>query len=439
MAVTANRKIVWNILAAVHRGRRLDRSFEDHTKGLEKRERAWCRRVSYGIQRFRGRIDYLLDLHTSRCLSDVDPAVLDVLRIGLYETFYMDGIPQYAAVSQAVELAKKVGHSSTGFVNAVLRSVARKGVGQENFPDGDTDPLAFLSTWGSHPDWLIERWLSRWSVEEVRSLVNANNEVPPIFLNCLGRDLVEAVSELDRRGIKAKGIKGTSCVMLRTSNRLEEAMKVLPCIVQDPAAALVPAFMNVQDHEYVVDLCAAPGGKAIALAAKGHPVLAADRSFSRLGLLKRSLDRLAESTSVDPLLRIQIAQGDVHKPLIAETRAMLIDVPCTGTGTLRRNPDIRWKITEKKLHQMSERQTEILDDVAGVVSVGGTLVYSTCSLELEENKNQVERFLLRYPHFQMDPGKGVDGKFLDSQGHLHVLPHRFGFDGSFAARMRRVS
>ena len=122
----------------------------------------------------------------------------------------MDGIPQYAAVSQAVELAKKVGHSSTGFVNAVLRSVARKGVGQENFPDGKTDPLAFLSTWGSHPDWLIERWLSRWSVEEVRSLVNANNEVPPIFLNCLGRDLVEAVSDLDRRGIKAKGIKGTS-------------------------------------------------------------------------------------------------------------------------------------------------------------------------------------------------------------------------------------
>ena len=439
MAVTASRKVVWNILAAVHRGRRLDRSFEDQTRDLEKRERAWCRRVSYGIQRFRGRIDYLLDLHTSRCLSDVDPAVLDVLRIGLYETFYMDGIPQYAAVSQAVELAKKVGHSSAGFVNAVLRSVARKGVGQENFPDSETDPLGFLSTWGSHPDWLIERWLNRWSVEEVRSLVNANNEVPPIFLNCLGRDLVEAVSDLGRRGIKAKAIEGTSCVMLRTSNRLEEAMKVLPCIVQDPAAALVPAFMNVQDHECVVDLCAAPGGKAIALAAKGLPVLAADRSFGRLRLLKRSLDRLTESTSIDPLLRIQIAQGDVHKPLIAETRAMLIDVPCTGTGTLRRNPDIRWKITEKKLHQMSERQTEILDNVAGVVSVGGTLVYSTCSLELEENKNQVERFLLKYPHFQMDPGKGVDGKFLDSQGHLHVLPHRFGFDGSFAARMRRVS
>ena len=281
-------------MAAVHRGRRLDRSFDDQTAGLGQKERAWCRQVSYGVQRFRGRIDYLLNLHTSRCLSDVDPEVLDVLRLGLYEMFYLDGVPQYAAVSQAVELAKKTVKPSAGFVNAVLRSVARKGVGRENFPDFKTDPVAFLSTWGSHPHWLIERWVSRWSVEEVNSLVKANNGVPPIFLNCLGRDSVAAVSELRNSDIQAEAIEGTSCVMLKGSNLLKETMKVFPSIVQDPAAALVPEFMDVENHELIVDLCAAPGGKAIVLGAKGHSVLAVDRSFDRLSLLKKNLTRLYE-------------------------------------------------------------------------------------------------------------------------------------------------
>ena len=437
MALTQSRKIVWNILSAVRRGRRIDRSFKEETAALVQKEKAWCREMAYGIQRFRGRIDYLLDLNIRRGLGSVDPAVKDVLRIGLYETFYMHGVPQYAAVSQAVELAKKVAKSATGFVNAVLRSSANKSSGQESFPDKTVDPVAYLSTWGSHPDWLVKRWLSRWSFEEVCHLVDANNQIPPIFLNCLQDDPDEAVARLRRSGITAEEVGGTSCIMLKTPGSLEKAMTLTSSMVQDPAAALIPAYMDIEVGDRVVDFCAAPGGKTMALAAKGHSVLAVDRSFDRLKLLESNLRRLRGSANGSFL--VQIVQGDVYQPTIAESKAILVDVPCTGTGTLRRNPDIRWKITQENLNEMVDRQAKILDSMAKLIPIGGILVYSTCSLELEENNYQVRNFLRRHPCFQLEPGKGVDRGHLDSEGQLSVVPQKFGFDGSFAARMRRIS
>jgi 16S rRNA (cytosine967-C5)-methyltransferase len=439
VVLTQSRKVVWNILSAVRRGRRLDRSFEEETTVLVQKDKAWCREMAYGIQRFRGRIDYLLHPNIRRGFDSVDPAVKDVLRIGLYETLYMHGVPQYAAVSQAVELAKKVGKSATGFVNAVLRSAANKDGGQENFPDKRADPVAYLSTWGSHPTWLVKRWLSRWSVEEVCHLVDANNQVPPIFLNCLQSDPDEAVARLKRFGITAEEVEGTSCIMLKTSGSLGKAMTVIPSMVQDPAAALVPAYMDIGVADRIVDFCAAPGGKTMALAAKGHFVLAVDRSFNRLELLGDNLQRLKESESANVSFEVHIVQGDVYQPVIAESGAILVDVPCTGTGTLRRNPDIRWKITEENLNEMVCRQTKILDSMVKLVPIGGILVYSTCSLELEENNHQIERFLRTYSCFQLEPGKGVDSRYLDSKGQLSVVPQIFGFDGSFAARMRRIS
>ncbi len=140
----------------------------------------------FGIQRLRGRLDYLLDRRVKRGLESVKPGVRDSLRIGLYEILYMGGVPEYAAVSQAVDLAhSKGGRGVAGFANAVLRGIARDGGGPENFPDPETHLVEFLSTWGSHPRWLVERWLTRWSSADVRKLVEANNGVPPLSLRCL--------------------------------------------------------------------------------------------------------------------------------------------------------------------------------------------------------------------------------------------------------------
>ena len=390
----------------------------------------------FGIQRLRGRLDYLLDRQVKRGLESVKGGVLDSLRIGLYEILYMAGVPEYAAVSQAVDLAQsKGGPAVAGFANAVLRGIARDGGGAENFPDPETHPVGFLSTWGSHPRWLVERWLARWSFAEVHALVEANNSVPPLSLRCLWDTPEEAAEALESAQIAADGVgSGTGCVVIRGHASLEEAMTVVPSVVQDPAAALVVSYADPGPEARIADLCAAPGGKTLALAARGNLVLSADRSIERLRLVRENVTRVREQGR---RVRVSMVQADVLAPPVAGPDMLLLDVPCAGTGTLRRNPDIRWRLTPDRLDEMAALQGRILDSCAEMVPSGGMLVYATCSLEPEENEGQIEAFLTRRPEFHVESGGGVNGEFLNDRGYLYVLPQAFGFDGAFAARLRR--
>ncbi len=391
----------------------------------------------FGIQRLRGRLDYLLDRRVKRGLDSVKSGVLDALRVGLYEILYMDGVPEYAAVSQAVDLAESEGgRGAAGFANAVLRGIAREGGGPNRFPDPESHPVEFLSTWGSHPRWLVERWLARWSAADVRKLVEANNRVPPLSLRCLWDTPERASGMLEERGITATVVGfGTGCVVLDGYASLEEAMTVVPSIVQDPAAAMVVAYANPGPEARIADLCAAPGGKTMGFAARGNAVLAADRSMERLRLVRETVNRLGiDGRSV----RVSTVQADALAPPVSGADMLFLDVPCTGTGTLRRNPDIRWRITPDRLHEMASVQGAILDACAEVVPTGGLLVYATCSLEPEENEEVVEAFMARRPDYRMDPGSGGDTQFQNDGGHLYVMPQAFEFDGAFAARLRRV-
>ncbi len=392
----------------------------------------------FGIQRLRGRLDYLLDRRVKRGLESVEAAVQDALRIGLYEILYMGGVPEYAAVSQAVDLVQsKGGRGVAGFANAVLRGIARDGGGPEHFPDPETHPVEFLSTWGSHPRWLVERWLTRWSTADVWKLVEANNSLPRLSLRCLWDSASEAVEALEAEQITAAAVgSGTGCVVIPGHAFLEEAMTVVPAIVQDPAAALVVSYADPSPDARIADLCAAPGGKTLALAARGNVVIAADRSIERLGLVRENVNRVREQSGQG--VRVSAVQADALAPPVSGPDIVLLDVPCTGTGTLRRNPDIRWRLTPDRLNEMAVLQSRILDACAKVVPSGGMLVYATCSLEPEENEEQIGAFLTRWPEFEMDPGGGVSGKFLNDRGCLYVIPQAFGFDGAFAARLRKL-
>ncbi len=392
----------------------------------------------FGIQRLRGRLDHLLDRRVKRGLESVEAGVRDALRIGVYEILYMGGVPEYAAVSQAVDLAQsKGGRGVAGFANAVLRGIARDGGGPENFPDPETQPLEFLSTWGSHPRWLVERWLARWPAADVRKLVDANNGVPPLSLRCLWDAPSEAVEALEAEQITADLVGlGTGCVVIPGHASLEEAMRVVPVVVQDPAAALVVSYADPDPDARIADLCAAPGGKTLALAARGNVVVAADRSLERLRLVRENVDRVRKQGGRG--VRVSTVQADALAPPVSRPDMLLLDVPCTGTGTLRRNPDIRWRLTPDRLQELAALQGRILDACADVVPSGGVLVYATCSLEPEENEEQIEALLDRRPEFQMDPGGGVAGEFLSDEGYLYVIPQEFGFDGAFAARLRKM-
>ena len=437
--VTLSRRVALKILNTVEQGQKLDVAFTALSENLNPRDRSWCRELVYGVQRLRGRIDYLLNRKIHKGINSLNSTVRDTLRMSLYQILYMSSVPEYAAVSQAVELIRSTeGESATGFVNAVLRATVADGDGYEHFPDCELDPLGFLSTWGSHPRWLVERWLERWSLEDVQRLVEANNSVPSIYLRCLGVTPEEAIEILANVGIKsALAGYGTGCVVLIGEYSLTEAMAVVPSVVQDPASALVVPYVDPEPEKIVADLCSAPGGKTMAMAARGNLVIAADLSFERLGFVWDNIHRISTGFRDHNDFKVHLVQADAVAPVLKSADVVLLDVPCTGTGTLRRNPDARWKLTLESLKKLVKLQDRILEVSSNLLASGGLIAYSTCSLEEEENEDCISRFLQDHKDFEIDPGSGVEEIYMNDQGQLCIMPQNFGFDGAFASRLRK--
>ena len=328
--------------------------------------------------------------------------MLELLRLGAYQLLYLQGVPAYAAVSESVELVRKrVGERPVGLANAVLRKLAREGAGADRFPDYEDDPATFLSTWGSHPRWLIERWLRRWPAPVVRATVDADNRRPPVSLVPLDVDADEAVRVLLRAGLSATPVgAGTGCVRLGEGVQPTDALAALPhAIVQDPAAHLVARYADVPTGTNVADLCSAPGGKVVAVADRPAYTLASDRSESRIRMVRENALRTGR--------RVGLAVADANRPPIASVDVVLLDVPCTGTGTLARNPDARWRLRPESVDEMAAVQERLLEAAASVVSPGGLLVYSTCSLEPEENDDRVRSFLAAHADFRVDATDAV--------------------------------
>jgi len=389
--------------------------------------------LAFGVTRLRGRLDHLLAPHVRRGLPSVDKTLLEVLRLGAYQILYMGGVPVYAAVSEAVDQARAVaGAKPAGFVNAVLRKVADAGDGPERFPLESDDPAAFLAPLGSHPRWLIDRWLTRWDRADVKRLVAANNRRPSVYLAPLEMLAQEAVDRLAEAGLEASMVThAAGSVRLGDGVRPSDALDVIPrAIVQDPAANLVSKYADIPSGTIVADLCAAPGGKLLALSDRPAKSLAADRSESRIRMVQENAHRTGRT--------VDLVVADALHPPFREVDAVLLDVPCTGTGTLARHPDARWKLRPETINELATLQAHLIETGASIVAPGGLLVYSTCSLEPEENEERVNAFLRARSDFTLEPTNVVPSDFLDDEGRLYMTPHEFGFDGAFAARMRKA-
>ena len=225
--------------------------------------------------------------------------------------------------------------------------------------------------------------------------------------------------------------RGTECLHLRAGTNPTMALQALPSLIQDPAAHLVTKYADLPAGTKVADLCSAPGGKTLALAGKASYTLAADRSDVRMRKVRENVRRTG--------LKVGMVVADARRPPLADADAVLLDVPCTGTGTLGRHPDGRWRLDTEAMEEMTRLQKEILEAGARLVVPGGVLVYATCSLEPEENRDQVDAFLARHPEFALEPTGAVLPDYMDADGYLEILPQSHGFDGAFAARLRRVS
>lgn len=431
--VTASRRVALEVLRRVAGGDLADRALDYEAARLDPRDRAWAQELVYGTLRLRGRIDHLLGALVRGGTDKLEAEVLDVLRLGTYQLLEMDSVPPYAAVSQSVELARAAGAGrAAGLVNGVLQNLKRqrRSIG---FPDFSADPAAHLETWGSHPRWLVERWIARWGAEDARALVDADNRRPELYIRPLGVSVDEARARLGEAEIASEPVDfAPDSVRILPPATAVEALAAVPAVVQDPAAALVVRYAAVPEGATVIDLAAAPGGKALGMAERAAHVAAADLSPRRIARVAENAARIGWAGRIGPVV------ADGRHPPFRAADLVLLDAPCTGTGTFRRHPDGRWRVAPDDLAALATLQGELLEAAAALVRPGGVLVYSTCSLEREENEERVEAFLAQHPDFEPRPEPGaVPAEVVDAAGRLCVLPQRHGVDGAFAARLGR--
>jgi len=432
--ITDARIAAADVLADLRSGVLLDAAFDRRATALDTRDRRWTQELLWGMLRRRGWLDHVLQARLTGSLARLDADLADLLRLGAYQLLYMGSVPAYAAIGQTVELAKqRDGIGASKLVNAVLRRLDRER--DADAPPLPADPVETLAVTHSHPRWLVARWVARWGAEATQALLEANNQEAPLIVRPWGIDQDALAARC-----AAEGVATSEAPLVADSLRLApgtaltalSAFREGRCLVQDPAATLVVRYAAIPAGARVADLCAAPGGKAVELARTASEVIAADASEARLTRLEETIARLG-------LEHVSAVVTDAREAgTLGRFDAVLVDAPCTGTGTFRRHPDARWRLRTSDLAVMAATQRAVLGGAADAVAPGGLLIYSTCSLEPEENDAQVEAFLADHPGWTLEPPPDgtVPATVLDA-GRLRVLPQRHGTDGSFAARLRR--
>lgn len=392
---------------------------------LDERERGFLHELVLGTLRHRGWLDHVLGRISTLPLRRLTPGVLDALRLGAYQLLYLR-VPAHAAVFETVELARRVEPRSGGFANAVLRRLQREGPPAE--PDATTDPLGWLTTAGSLPRWLAERWCTHLGPGRAVARARAFLEAPPTHLR-LNPRVPDALAQMEAEGVETRATDVPGAREAR-GGRLVDLARRGVVYVQDAGAQLV-ARLAASDG-LVLDACAAPGGKALLIADEGGPrtrVIAAEVSRRRLESLARLVSRWGA-----PNVRV-VAADALRPPFAAAFDSVLLDAPCSGLGTLARNPDARWRVGPEDLARHAERQRRLLESLAPLVRPGGRLVYATCSVEPEENEGVVGPFLEAHAGLvaeALPPWAEPFGAFP----FLRIEPAGGG-DAFFAALLRR--
>jgi len=402
-------------------------------------DKALLYEIVHGVIRWMGRLDWILNGFYKGTFSKAIPNLKNGLRVALYQILFLDRVPDYAAVNEAVEFVKKLqGPKPASLTNAVLRNIIRN-KDSIRYPDPDNDIVGYLSAYYSHPSWMVKRYLQRFGRDETEDLLLANNEKPFLTLR------------LNAPRVKAdefKSLLESVNLKYKTGRYLPEFYKLQNLTnitsweyfvkgyfnIQDESAGLACTLLQVSDEMRILDLCAAPGGKTAYIASLMHEkgkIVALDRFDSRLKILRKNMLRLG-------LGRIHTVEIDALEFDDEPFDRVLADVPCMGSGTISKKPDIKWKKDIFDLRELNDLQYRLLCKAADLVKPGGIVVYSTCSIEPEENFAIVEKFLLSYPNFRLESAKDkFPDEILDEHGCIQTLPHKHIMDGAFAAKLIR--
>ncbi len=435
------REAALRILHAVDtRGAFSDRLLDSaHARGGDPRDASLLHELVKGALRWRNRLDWALDQRVHIGLPAVQPWIRNILRLGAYQILMLDRIPMHAAVDESVKLAHKYGHpGAAGLVNSVLRRLSEE---RETLTWPEGDDVASLAVWGSHPEWLVERWLARFGLEDTRALLMANNRPVPTGLrvNGIKASREQLVAHLQREEVEARLAELSPDLVWVDGHHAPGALKAFRdgwCTAQDESESLVGRVVAPLKHERLLDLCAAPGGKSTHLAeliGDEGEVWAMERDAHRVASLEATITRLGVHA-------VHVVHGDGRTyafPMPFDR--VLVDAPCSGLGVLGRRADARWRKGPEVLVEMPEVQLELLDAASRRVVPGGLLVYSVCSFEPEETDHVIERFLATHPNFTRESVAGVaPDAVVTPEGTMRVLPHAHGCDGAFAARLRKA-
>jgi 16S rRNA (cytosine967-C5)-methyltransferase len=441
------RRVAYEILTQIEKEScHADPLIERHLShgGLLGPDRGLLRELVLGVLRRRLSLDYIIDQFSRQKTDRLEKKVINLLRLGLYQTFFLDRIPVSAAVNETVELAKVFAPRASGLVNAVLRRADRE---RDNivWPDRNKDTTEYLSVYYSCPEWLVEDWIRQLGPEEAEPLAASMNEIPPLTfrVNTLRITREELMDRLAGEKILAEkcpfsphGVRVLSPVNPATTVGFAEGLFT----VQDESSQLASVLLDPEPGCTALDVCAAPGGKSTHIAqlmGNRGVVLSCDQNRRKLQQVEETAKRLGIT-----IIRTQVQDAAKQLSLLGEQvfDRILVDAPCSGLGVLRRNPDGKWSKTRDDVQRLSELQRTILGNVANRIADNGVLLYSTCSTTTEENEMVLDDFLAGRDDFVVEDLRELFPAFstlLTERGYFRSWPHRHGMDGFFAARLRK--
>ncbi|HJQ27353.1 MAG TPA: 16S rRNA (cytosine(967)-C(5))-methyltransferase RsmB [Blastocatellia bacterium] len=411
---------------------------------LSSEDRRLAQELALGVLRWQSALDYFIERYSGRVIKKLDAAVLIALRLGLYQLRFLSRVPPAAAVNESVNLVKRARAASAApMVNAVLRRAARQ---RDEQPGASLqDPLERFAVEIAHPRWLIEKWIAAFGEAETRRLAMANNQPPPIAfrVNLVRAAADEVTARLERAGLRLRPslvAPGALVVEDGPAAALAQAAESGDIYIQDEASQLVSLLLAPQSGERILDLCAAPGSKSSHLATMAGAdgwVMACDIHPHRLATLAATCKRLGiESVAPVALDATRELPLSDDAPLFDR---VLIDAPCSGTGTLRRNPEIKWRRAASDIARLADVQLGLLVRATSALKRGGRLVYSTCSMEREENEAVIQRFLESGYQSQFRVlVPSAPAELITDEGFVRTFPHRDGADGFFAAVLEKT-
>ena len=395
--------------------------------------------IVYGTLRMRGRIDWVIAFFYKGDPASMDGGVRNILRTALYQFFFTDRIPAFAIVDEAVKLVKATHPTASGLVNAILRNVIRREK-EIPWPQIEADPAVHISVVHSHPLWLVKRWIALFGLQETLSLCTANNEIPPLTVrvNRLKSTRDELMQHLRHSGftVRETEFSPDGLVLTHPAIPLRDTFsyKEGRIQVQDEASQLAARLLDPRPGEKILDACAGAGVKTSYLAEimqNQGEITAVDISRQKVKALRENAERLGIAI-IAPLVRD--LREDPGEAFRGAFDGILLDVPCSGLGTLRRNPEIKWRITAQDLHRHADLQKRLIACVAGCLRQGGRLVYSTCSVMSEENEDVIADFLSRHRDFRcIHPPAVIPLPMLTDEGFFKTRTDRHGTDGFFGA------